>query len=269
MSKINKNVLIAYMPSGKDLSIALNKHWYRIPLTTQTIPQNVKNKNVELIAFYQPKIFKEDGFAIRYYAEVKKIRIVKRKELFKDDPLNPKSENKYFKIIIDKLVRLPKSIISRRRRRILFITTTLDRFRKAEEINDLFYESPLEEKFWTEFKNSGILAERQFLETIGKSNFFLDFAIFCKNRNLDIECDGDTYHTEKQLVQQDKRRDNILESRGWNVLRYTTEDIEYKLDESIKQVKDTINHYGGTPDPRDEQKFNYFPTNSQEDTLFG
>ena len=31
-------------------------------------------------------------------------------------------------------------------------------------------------------------------------------------------------------VKKDKHRDNILESQGWNILRYTTDDIKYKID---------------------------------------
>ncbi|MDP2364884.1 MAG: DUF559 domain-containing protein, partial [Ignavibacteria bacterium] len=79
---------------------------------------------------------------------------------------------------------------------------------------------------------------------------------------------GDTYHTEKSQVQNDKRRDNLLESRGWNVLRYTTNDIEEHFSESINQVKETVNQYGGLLDVHDSSKFRYFPEESNEPTLF-
>lgn len=221
-----------------------------------------------MIAFYQPKIFREDAHLVRYYAHVNSVKVVKRKNLMRNEPLNSKSDDLYYKIKIEKLLQLPVSIRSLRRRRILFITTSLERFRNATEINDLFYESPLEEKFWSEFKRIGLSAERQYYETIGTNNYFLDFALFCKNRKLAIECDGDKYHMDKELVQKDKRRDNILESRGWNVLRYTTEDIEYHFEESISQVRDTVNHYGGIENPDDINKSKYFPDIANELTLF-
>lgn len=264
-----KDILIAYIPSGKDLAIAANKHWYRIPCSSKNVPLNIRNNGVKLIAFYQPKIFREDAFAVRWFAKVKQVKVVKRKQLLKDEPLNPKSDNKYYKIELEKLYRLPKSIISRRHRRILFITTTFDRFEKAEEINDLFLESPLEEKFWEEFKLNFIPAERQYMEAVGKNNFYLDFAIFCKNRKLGIECDGDTYHTDKKAVLEDKRRDNQLENRGWNIFRYSTEDVEYKFEESILQVKDTINRYGGLEDMKDNSDFQFSELQKDSDTLFG
>jgi len=268
MTKLNKNILIAYLPSRRDLGIVQHKLWYRIPVLSQNVPSIVKNNSVKMIAFYQPKVFKEDAHLIRFYGIVKSISIIKRKILLKDEPNNTKSENMYYKIQIEKLLRLPHSIPSLRNRRILFITTTLDRFNDANEINDLFFESPLEEKFWTEFKRIGISAERQYYETIGKSNFYLDFALFCKNRKLAVECDGDSYHTDKILVQKDKRRDNLLGSRGWNILRYTTNDIEYHFKESISQVRETVNYYGGLEDHYDPSKCRYIPEASSMPTLF-
>jgi very-short-patch-repair endonuclease len=268
MSKPEKDILIAYLPSQRDLYLAQSKRWYRIPVSSHNIPNMVKDGTVKMIAFYQPNSFKEDAQLIRYYGIVESINKVKRKVLLKDELLNPKSDDIYYKIKIDKLLRLPTPIRSLRSRRILFITTTLERFNSAREINDLFLESPLEEKFWIEFKKQGINAERQYYETIGKRNFILDFALFCRKRKIAVECDGDKYHSGKTEVQSDKRRDNILESRGWNVLRYTTKDIEYHFEESIGQVKETINHYGGLEDIYDPIKVKYFPKDEDEPNLF-
>lgn len=269
MARPNKNILIAYLPSKRDLWIASSKKWYRVPVISQNVPNIIKDGSVQMIAFYQPNSFDEDSQIIRYYGIVESVKKVKRKVLFKDEPLNPKSENLYYKIKIDKLLQLPSPIKILRCRRILFITTTLEKYNKANEINDLFIESPLEEKFWVEFKRIGISAERQYYETIGKKNFILDFALFCKKHKIAVECDGDTYHMENAEVQKDKRRDNILESRGWNVLRYTTNDIEYHFEESISLVKETINHYGGLEDINDSSKAKYFPKDDEPNLFSG
>jgi very-short-patch-repair endonuclease len=263
-----KDVLIAFIPNRKDLGIAQSSHWYRIPYDAKNVPVIVKDGTIKIIAFYQPKIFMDDAFSVRYYGIVQSVGVIKRKYLFKEEPVNDKSENQYYKIQFEKLIRLPVPIVSHRKRRILFITTNLDRFQNANEINDLFFESSLEEKVWAEFKRSGIRAERQYFETAGNKKFVLDFALFCKNCKLDVECDGDNYHTGKSLVQNDKRRSNLLESKGWNVMRYTTEDIETRLDESITQVKDAINFYGGLIDEYYPAKTRYFPKESSKPTLF-
>ncbi|MBM2813955.1 MAG: hypothetical protein HW421_717 [Ignavibacteria bacterium] len=258
-SNKNKDVLIAYLPSYKDFRTLLDEHWYRIPTTSKTIPNMVKNGSLKLLALYQPKIFNDDAFAVRWYGIVKDIKVVKRSQLFKDEPKNPKSDYDYYKIEIEKLLRLPASIRSLRHRRIIFITTTIKRFEKAREINDLFLESPLEEQMWEEFKKCSIFTERQYIETVNKRNYILDFAIFCRDRKLAIECDGDTYHLSNESVKKDKKRDNELENRGWNVFRYTTEDINERFDDCIYQVKDTINRYGGLENPEDNSRFHYFP----------
>ncbi|MGA2296892.1 MAG: DUF559 domain-containing protein [FCB group bacterium] len=252
MPKNDKNVLIALIPNPRDLGIAFLQHWYRIPASTKIVPASVKNKTLEIIAFYQPSEFKEDAFKIQSYGEVKNIEIVPRKELFPKERKSPKEEKLYYKIVIKKLLELDKPILSLRHRRILFINSTIDKFKDAKEINDLFYESPLEVRFWDSFKIDKILAERQFYKKFGKDRFVMDFAIFCKDRKLDVECDSDTYHMNKQIVQKDKKRDNILQSYGWNVLRYTSDDINNNFTSSIMQVRDTIKHYGGLSELIDE-----------------
>jgi hypothetical protein len=194
MANHKKNVLIAYMPNYKDLDIARDKNWYRIPTDIKRVPQNVKNSSLDIIAFYFPKIFKDYAFRVVFYGIVEKIEIASRKQLFKNEPPNPKSNRIYYKIKFKKLLRLPHPIYSRRKRRIVFISTTVDRFNNAVEINDLFLESPIEELLWEAFKKHNIIAERQFLEKVKGENFFLDFALFCRKGNLDVECDGDAYH---------------------------------------------------------------------------
>jgi very-short-patch-repair endonuclease len=268
MPKDSKNTLVAYIPTQNDLKIAKEKHWYRIPVSSQNVPVIVKDGNVKTIAFYQPKSFKNEAHLIRFYADVKSVDIENRRQLFPEEPTNSKSDSEYHVINFGELHELEIPIVSIRKRRILFITTTQKRLLKAREINDLFLESPIEEKVWEEFTKTGINAERQYYISFGSSNFVLDFALFCKNRNLNIECDGDSYHLEEMQVKNDKRRDNLLESTGWNILRYTTDDIVNNFEESIMQVKDTINQYGGLEDIKGNSKYRYFPKPSNEQTLF-
>lgn len=82
-------------------------------------------------------------------------------------------------------------------------------------------------------------------------SIYLDFAVFGRDRNIDIECDGDTYHTEKDDVKKDKQRSNALESQGWAVLRYTTDAINHNLENCIQKVRKTINTHGGLQDATD------------------
>ncbi len=53
---------------------------------------------------------------------------------------------RYYQLLLGNLQPLPKPILSRRLRRITFIPTTRKKFKTAIEINDLWDESPLEDR---------------------------------------------------------------------------------------------------------------------------
>ena len=260
--KPTKDLLITIMNNKSDFIIAQNEQWYRIPV--ESAPVMVRDNSITHIAFYQTKIFKEDAFKIQWHGAVKKISIVKRKELFPESQLDPKAEKEYYKIKFGKLKKLPQPVFSRRHRRILFITTTMERFEAAIELNDVFKETPIEEKFWEVLKGEEIDAERQYMIQTGEKFFLLDFAIFSKKRDIDVECNGDKYHSEKKDVKRDKQRDNILESKGWAVLRYTIDQINKNIGHCIRQVKETINRYGGLQNLVDESKSKYFDTDKTD-----
>jgi very-short-patch-repair endonuclease len=262
-STIENRVLIALLPNKSDFLIAKEQKWYRIP--KKPAPPIVKSNQVKIIAFYQPKTFGDEKYLIRWYGYVNKVSIVKRKELFPNMPYNQKSDDEYYKIEFDYLKQLSLPIISLRPRRLLFIPTTEEKFFRSKEINDLFNDSPLEEILWDELVKNQIAAERQFYLPIEKKNFFLDFALFCKTRHINIECDGDLYHTSRNDIQYDKTRNNILESYGWSVLRFTSDDIKYEMNSTINRITSTINQYGGLQDVNDIDNYKYLrgPNNSQ------
>lgn len=241
--QFKKDVLIALMNNRSDFRIAQEDRWYRIPV--KSAPENVRDGSLRYLAFYQTKIFDDQAFSVRWYGEVRRITVARRRELFPGLRGDPKAEREYYKIEFCELRPLPEPIISRRLRRILFISTTLMRFQQAREINDVFHESPLEEMFWDALKAEGIEAERQYMVGTGSQFFYLDFALFCRERNIDVECDGDEFHSKLEDVKRDKKRNNLLESLGWAVLRFTTDDIRHHLGDVITQTKVTVNRYGG------------------------
>jgi very-short-patch-repair endonuclease len=262
--RMKRDFLIALMNNKRDFRIAQEQCWYRIPVKTKQVPKSVINKSLKHIAFYHTKEFGQDAYCIRWYGKVKNISIVKRKELITDLPNDPKANDEYYKIEFDKLCSRAEPIISHRPRRILFIPTTLWHFQRASEINEVFYESPLEEEFWKELRDEKIDAERQFLVNADSQTFLLDFALFCKVRNIDIECDGDEFHLENEDVKRDKKRNNILESFGWSVLRFTTDEIQKSLKEVINRVKKTVNQLGGLQDIVNQTVFRFLDDGSPQ-----
>jgi hypothetical protein len=91
----------------------------------------IKNQSGEILvaitqylAFYQTKVFEEEAYTVRYYGKVKNIETVARKTLFSNELLNPKSNRQYHRVRLEKLETLEEPILSKRRRRLVFIPTT-------------------------------------------------------------------------------------------------------------------------------------------------
>ncbi len=238
-------VLVAITNDKRDFAIVRDHHWYRIPVTSAN--KWLKDRwPPQWIAFYQTKVFGQEAFSIRYYAQVILIKKVQRWQLFPNEPSNKKSNRVYYQLILNPIQTLSKPIFSRRWRRIVFIPTTWQKLIHAVEINDLYDESPLEDRLWAEFKRHNIPAERQEFLTVKRQNYALDFAVYCAKGNIDIETDGDTWHANPEKAALDNLRDNALEAVGWKVLRFSTPQIREQTETyCIHTVTETINNLGG------------------------
>ena len=231
-----KPALVAIVPNKKDWKILKEKHWYRIPV--KSAPKIVTQ--LRYLAFYQPKIFREEKWAVNYYAKIKDLEIVKRLELLPDEAKHIRAMDDYYKFTIEELKRLPHPIPSKRWRRIVFIPTTFDRLMNAKEINDLYDISPIEEKIYEILKEDEIPAERQLFVHEGANTYCLDFGIFCKEGKIDVECDGKAYHTTQEDREEDRLRNNELASYGWVVLRFTGSEINQNVRKCVKKIKNAI-----------------------------
>ena len=238
-------VLIAIINNRLDFALAQEKRWYRIPFSSQK--KWLKDCwPPKWLALYQTKTFGQEAFAINYYAKISRIRQAFRWQLFLHQPRNDKSNRLYYQLFFEPLRRLSQPIISRRRRRLIFIPTIWEKFVKAVEVNDLYHESPLEDKLWTILKDLSIPSERQELVTVQDRNYFLDFSIYCAAGKIDVETDGDEWHANPERAGQDSLRDNDLESTGWQQLRFNTYQIQEALAEyCIPKIVKTINRLGG------------------------
>jgi very-short-patch-repair endonuclease len=223
-----KNVLVAILKEPQDFEIAKEQHWYRIPVTS--VEKWLKDRwPPEWVAFYQPKPFGSGAYSVRYFAKVIEIRRSFRWELFPSLPRDRKSERLYFQLVIAPLEKLPKPILSHRRRRIVFIQTSWEKLIAASEINDLHEGSPLEDRLWSELKRLRIAAERQeFIKANGR-NYALDFAIYCMNGKLDIETDGDAWHSSPERIAHDNLRDNDMVTAGWKRLRFNSLQLKEEM----------------------------------------
>ncbi len=238
-------VLVAIMNNVHDFAVARDQHWYRIPV--ENVARWMKDRwPPQWLAFYQTKDFGAEAYAVHTYARVLDIRERGRLELFPDEPPNPKSHRRYYQLMLGRLERLPKPIVSKRFRRVIFIPTTWRKFRRATEINDLWDESPLEDALWDELKQREIVAERQEFVEVDGMPYFLDFAIYCAQGKIDVETDGDTWHIERERAREDNVRDNALETAGWSLLRFNTQQISEEITSyCLPKVVEKITKLGG------------------------
>jgi very-short-patch-repair endonuclease len=238
-------VLIGIVNDPRDLAIAREQHWYRIPVGSAR-KWIGKRWPPQWLAFYQTKVFGDEAYAVRYYARVRDIRKASRKELLPDEPPDGKKGRSYYQLLLSPLETLPRPIVSLRHRRIVFIPTTWRKFVTAEQINDLYDDSPLEDRLWDEFKQVRIDAERQAFIRVEDREYCLDFAIYCEGGNLDVETDGDSWHGRKERIPLDNLRDNDLETVGWNLLRFNGMQIREQMAEyCLPVIGKKINKLGG------------------------
>ena len=262
-------VLVGILNHPRDLALARDHHWYRIPVRNVD-KWLLRRWPPQWLAFYQTKIFGPEAFAIHYYAQVLDIRQVLRRELFPNQARDENALQRYCQLILGPLQQLDRPIHSRRRRRIIFIPTTWQKFMSGAEINDLYDESPLEDRLWAEFKRHDLSAERQEFITANGHDYALDFAFYCAAGRLDVETDGDTWHADPHRIPEDNLRDNDLETGGWKLLRFNTSQVNDQMtDYCLPTIVKNIQRLGGLAEgrfiPRDIQAD---PSASSQMSLF-
>ncbi len=234
--------LVGIVPRKNLWDTIQKQKWYHIPV--ESAPRNVEL--IEYLGFYFPNIFgKEMRYKVNFYAKVRKVDIAKRVELFPEEKSHFRANRDYFQFHLESIKELPKPIPSKEWRRIVHIPTSRQKMFNAEEINDLWDTSPLEEKMYREMKRREIEAERQFYVRAGNQWYCLDFGIFCLKGNIDVECDGERYHTLPNALARDRERNNRLTSYDWRVLRFSGREINYGLQDCFKIIRKTIDTLGG------------------------
>jgi hypothetical protein len=143
MLKPTDLILVAFLPTLRDLEIARLLGWYRIPL--RTAPKVVA---VDYLAFYQPSTFGERGGQIEFVAEVRGHELTTRGELLKDEAHHPRAKEEYYKIQIGGLEKLKEPIVADKWKRITFLYTTGEYLLKAKTLNDLVVDDDERQVLW-------------------------------------------------------------------------------------------------------------------------
>jgi hypothetical protein len=200
--------------------------------------------------------FRADGRHVRYRAPVLGHDRLSRAALLPEERDHIRGRELYHVFRLGPLTELPRPIVSRKGRRLLFIPTTEQRLAQAREINELFPGTPIEDRLFRVRKREGLWPEREYYVELRRPEaataravpHFLDLALFCRQRNLDVECDGDTWHLGRESARRDRQRDNLLEVNDWHILRFNTTEIQHELPVALTRIREAINRYGGIED---------------------
>lgn len=132
MIELDARVLVCLINTPRDLEIARWDHWYRIP-----VKHAPADYLADYLAFYLTSAFGDEKWAVHEYAEVRGHELVRRVDLFPDQPDHPRANDLYYKMQLGPLNRLSRPVPSPKWRRLTFIQTTGDRFLSALDLNEL------------------------------------------------------------------------------------------------------------------------------------
>lgn len=57
---------------------------------------------------------------------------------------------------------------------------------------------------------------------------------------IDVEADGETFHSTEEQMASDRKRDDILRNKGWIVLRFSEREIKDRLTECLDRIETEI-----------------------------
>lgn len=133
-------VLVAALPRRRDLRLAQEAHWYRIP-AERPLPgleqMLAASVDVEYLAFFTPRRDQQPG-GIYWYAERRGVELVYRRDLLPDEGDHPRADQVYYRVALGALLAKTPPILNPQARRFAFIRTTWDRFQAAGSLADLY-----------------------------------------------------------------------------------------------------------------------------------
>lgn len=236
----NADTLVGIAPKKADVQIFQEQRWYRVPVATW--PRT--SWEPKYVALFETAAASGGPQCVRYWGEVIEIAEYTGAQLFPGEPRGGRETKRYNRILVRKCEELSEPIVFDRNRRNPFILTTQKRLHEARSASELIMGSGLEERIWEGLRELDVPAEREWLFE-DEQRYWLDFAVFCHERSIDVEADGDRYHLSPERAARDNTRNNSLTSKGWAVLRYTQEQIVSESREVFRQIRETIDKAGG------------------------
>ncbi len=235
-----ETVLVGVVRRKQDLDRAREEGWYRLPgsLSFRHHPR--------YLALYPVRSCGRAGGRISWYAPVAGVERLRRIDLLPGEPEHPRAGEWYWKLKLGKPIKLARPVRNRLRRRLVFAYTTVSRLRRAREIGELFGIPPLEEIARRALAAAEIPAREQFIVRGGKRwRYRIDFAVFCREGKIALECDHSRWHGRPAQKKKDRLRDRRLRRAGWTVVHLPEDKILLEPLTAIGPLRKLIASLGG------------------------
>ncbi len=239
----SKTVLVGVLKNRRDRRILLKEYWYRIPIA------HLPKRKFEYIAFYQPLRFGKTGKRIEYYAPIFQKTVTRRIDLLPNESAHPRANDDYLRIEFKKIVKLPRPIKNIIPRRISFGFTSLKTLLAAKDILQLYGVVPTEKIIRRALERLGIQTIAEYTISENGRRYRLDFAVFCRQGRIAIECDNLKAHSSKTQLLKDQAKDKFLKSLGWRVVRLKEKDIIERLNFCADRISRLVKILGGQSPP--------------------
>lgn len=121
-----------------------------------------------------------------------------------------------------------------------------EKIRADADPNSQFFEVPVAKHL----KQLGYRIRQQ--EPVG--NFRIDIAVFGTGyKRVALECDGDRYHSGAQKIEEDMRRQTVLERIGWSFIRLRGSEYFRDPEKAMNRVVRELEELGIYPDKKTEE----------------
>ncbi|MGE3062058.1 MAG: endonuclease domain-containing protein [bacterium] len=238
-SQHKRELLVGVIRRKSDYKLLFERKSYRIPL------RRLNPIGVKYVAFYLPSRIFSNGGRIEMYGVVDKHRIFKRKYLPNFSVTDSDSEELYINFYFKKLVFLKNPLLNKSSMRVSLKRTDFRLLRKKKTIAELYDIKPLEEIMGETLLKWGKLFRREYTIKTKAKRYRLDFAFFCRDGILGLECDSDRWHSSKNQMIKDRERDILLEKAGVRVIHFDENQSLMELDRVTEILEKEIEKLGG------------------------
>jgi len=197
-------LLVGVINRKRDLTIAREEGWYRIP--QRKMPRGI---NAEYLAFFlSGTVFKERSGGIHYYAERKGLELAYRRDLLPREADHPRAGEVYYKVQLGEFIEKSPPILNPDRRTITFIHTTWDRFVHARHIGDLYSTADyFVDRIYHALRDTGIRPDRIWQAEYREAGHPSQLRILCENGTVTASTDP---HEGNVYLDESEEEDEIL-----------------------------------------------------------